>query len=107
QGGGRGDPQLLGPALTAGAAASGDGHGDRQRRPQPHAPLSIKTDVALTAAVAGAPTTSWSSSTASRVTAAVSRNGPALSPTSAITPSTSMDLTTPGKRLRADSEWPV
>ncbi len=44
---------------------------------------------------------------ASRVTAAVIRNGPASSSTSAMTPSTSTDFTTPGKRLRAENVPPV
>ncbi len=48
-----------------------------------------------------------SSSTASRVTAAVTRCGPASISTSAITPSDSTDRTTPGKRLRAESESPA
>ena len=48
-----------------------------------------------------------SSSTASRVTAAVTRCGPASISTSAITPSTSTERTTPGKRLRADSASPA
>jgi hypothetical protein len=78
----------------------GQGEGDS------HADCTI-TLVALTAATAGAPTTSPSSSTASRVIAAVMRWGPASISTSAMTPSTSTDRTMPWKRLRADSGVPV
>ena len=63
--------------------------------------------MAFTVAVASTPGASPSSSTESRVTAAVTRNGPASISTSAITPSTSTERTTPGKRLRADSDSPV
>ena len=69
--------------------------------------LSTITDVALTAAVAGTPGAKPSSSTASRVTAATIRCGPASISTSAITPSTSTERTTPGNRLRALKAWPV
>ena len=65
------------------------------------------TEVALTIAVASTPSASPSSSTESRVIAAVTRNGPASSSTSASTPSTSTDLITPGKRLRAETVVPV
>jgi len=68
---------------------------------------STITDVAFTIAVASDPSTRPSSSIASRVTAAVSRNEPASISISPITPSTSIERTIPGKRLRADSESPV
>ena len=61
----------------------------------------------MTAAVAGTPGASPSSSTESRVTAATTMCGPASISTSAITPSTSTERTTPAKRLRADSFVPV
>lgn len=60
------------------------------------------TEVAFTVAVAGIPSRRPSSSTESRVIAAVIRWGPASISTSAITPETSTDFTIPGKRLRAD-----
>src|SRR3954471_2138439 len=93
------------------AAAGRDSHASgeegRAASPPQETPLSIITDVALTAAVACTPRASPSSSTASRVTAAVTRNGPASISTSAITPSTSTERTTPGKRFRADNPSPA
>jgi hypothetical protein len=68
---------------------------------------SIITEVALTVAVASTPGASPSSSTESRVTAAVTKNGPASISTSAITPSTSTERTTPASRLRADRRPPA
>ena len=53
------------------------------------------------------PGASPSSSTESRVIAAVTMNGPAWISTSAITPSTSTERTTPAKRLRAEPRVPV
>ena len=44
---------------------------------------------------------------ASRVMAAVTRNGPASTSTSAITPSASTERTVPEKRLRAERSVPV
>jgi hypothetical protein len=61
----------------------------------------------LTIAVAATPGARPSSSTASRVIAAVIRCGPASISTSAITPSTSIERTVPAKRLRAEKESPV
>src|SRR4029453_13929353 len=100
RGGGDDEPLLL-PAL-AGAAratvvvivAAANRHESGQRQCQGknalhHCPLSTMTEVALTAAIAGTPGARPSSSTASRVTAAVMRCGPALISTMAITPSTS------------------
>src|SRR3712207_8996148 len=67
------------------------------RRP-PRSTLFPYTTLFRSAAVAGTPGARPSSSTESRVTAAVTRNGPASISTSAITPSTSTERTTPGKR---------
>ena len=61
----------------------------------------------MTTAVALTPAASPSSSTESRVIAAVTRNGPASSSTSAITPSHSTDRTMPANRLRAERSVPV
>ena len=61
------------------------------------------TDVALTKAVASTPSARPSSSTESRVIAAVIRCGPASISTSAITPSLSTETTVPVKRLRGES----
>ena len=87
-----------------------DRQGER-RRPCEHAfhagLLSIITEVAFTVAVAGTPGAKPSSATESRVTAAVTRCGPASISTSAITPSISTERTIPGNRLRADSEPPA
>ena len=62
--------------------------------------------MAFTVATAATPGARPSSSTASRVTAAVTRNGPASISTSAMTPSLSTEATTPAKRLRAESREP-
>ena len=59
-----------------------------RQTPASTVPRSTITDVALTVAVASTPCASPSSSTASRVIAAVTRCGPASISTSAITPST-------------------
>src|SRR5205085_5074855 len=79
---------------------------DHRGCPDPHGRSTI-TEVAFTVATALTPAASPSSSTESRVTAAVTRNGPASTSTRAITPSTSTEVTTPGNRLRADRVWPV
>src|SRR5207244_1194639 len=95
---------------TAASAAAGEGdRGNRQRGNRaPHqSRRSTMTEVALTVATASTPSARPSSSTESRVIAAVTRNGPASISTSASTPSTSTDRTTPGKRLRAESWAPV
>src|SRR5262249_55928867 len=99
----RGEQRLRPEVLMDVDAAHSELHNiDRISRLQ-SGPRSTITDVAFTAAVAGTPGASPSSSTESRVTAAVNRNGPASISTSAITPSTSTDRTMPGKRLPADS----
>src|SRR6476660_410500 len=94
--------------MVAGAAtatAAGEYRGGGEQNPGQEGALHVRstiTEVALTAAVAGTPGARPSSSTESRVTAAVIRCGPASISTSAITPSTSTDVITPGKRLRAE-----
>src|SRR5207248_10401850 len=88
------------PVLRA-AAAGREERSQRARRERPH--RSSITDVALTIAVAGAPGSRPSSSTASRVTTATTRNGPASSSTCARSPSALIWRTVPRKRLRAES----
>src|SRR6185437_16126131 len=102
---GRGD---LERGLVASAAA-GKADQDEQACGEPalQLPRSTITEVAFTVAVADTPGARPSPSTASRVTAAVIRWGAASISTSAITPSTSTEVTTPGKRLRADSVSPA
>ena len=78
-----------------------------RRAPRGRSVRSIITEVALTTAVADTPGASPSSSIESRVIAAVTRNGPASTSTSAITPSASTERTTPEKRLRAERSVPV
>src|SRR5205823_11229315 len=88
------------PVLRA-AAAGGEERSQRARRKRPH--RSSITDVALTIAVAGAPGSSPSSSTASRVTTATTRKGPASSSTCAKRPSVLIWRTVPWNRFRAES----
>ena len=91
--------------LRRSRAAAGGQQGERGPRagPPPHG-TSTLTWVALTVATARTPTSSRSSSAASRDISETSRNGPAWISTCAMTVSRTTRVTMPGMRLRAEED---
>src|SRR5215207_9069848 len=93
----------VGGGLRRATGGEGGEDGGEGRDPAPHG-TSTLTWVALTVATARTPTSSPSSSAASRDISETSRNGPAWISTWAITVSRRTRVTMPVSRLRADDD---